>query len=289
MAKKRTGLGKGLSALIPDQPINNDNIDNKASIEEIDITFIEPNKEQPRREFNSVKLNELAESIKIHGVIQPIIVRKKEEGYELIAGERRWRASKQAGLKRIPCIIREIEQLDSTKIALIENIQRENLNPIEEALAYKSLVEKHELTQEKISEIVGKSRSYITNLLRLLNLDKRVIGLIMKGEITSGHGRTLLAVENKEVQYKLAKSIIEKSLSVRETEKLVKNLSENKKNKNKKDNSVDDPIISGIEESLRKTLGTKVKIVKGRKKSKIEIEYYSEEDLDRILDVLSIN
>lgn len=292
MTKKKRGLGKGLSALIPDEPISDEqqNIDDKDRVVNVEITFIEPNKEQPRREFDSEKISELAESIKRYGVIQPIIVKKNEDGYELVAGERRWRAAQKAGLKEIPCIVRELEQIKSTEIALVENIQREDLNSIEEAIAYKSLIEKYSFTQEKVSEVVGKSRSYITNTIRLLNLDERVIDFISDNKISSGHGRAILAIEDKDVQNKIAETIIKKGLSVRETEKLVKNFSKNKSVVKKENSDAgDDPILAGIEESLRKTLGTKVKIIKGRKKSKIEIEYYSDDDLERILDVLSVN
>ena len=289
MAVKKRGLGRGLSALIPDEPIKEDNEKSSENekIVELEISLLAPNNEQPRREFDDDKLDELAQSIKYHGVIQPIIVRKKNEGYEIVAGERRWRASKKASLKKVPCIIKEIEQLKSTEIALIENIQREDLNPIEEGLAYKTLIEKHKLTQEEISDIVGKSRPYIGNMTRLLNLDQRVIDLISTGKLSGGHGRTLLSIEDGDFQFKIAKSIIENSLSVRETEKLVKDLSK-KKEKVTNKHKTKDPILLNLEESLRKTLGTKVSIVKGRKQSKIEIEDYSDEDLERILDVLSV-
>lgn len=289
MSSNKRRLGKGLSALIPDESLENENIisDNLEKIQPIDISLIEPNREQPRKEFDQDKLLELSKSIKAHGVIQPIIVTKNDSGYELVAGERRWRAAKEAGLKEIPCIIRRLERLESTEIALIENIQRENLNAIEEALAYKTLTEKYRLTQEGVADVVGKSRSYITNILRLLNLDERVINLISSGSLSSGHGRTLLGIENPEDQVKLAQVIIEKSLSVRDIEKLVKEYGKNQ-TRDKKVNTAKDLLTIEIEESLRKVLGTKVTISKGRKKSKIEIEYYSDEDLERILDVLSI-
>lgn len=290
MVSNKRRLGKGLSALIPDESIENENMmsDNLEKIQPIDISLIEPNREQPRKEFEQDKLLELSKSIKTHGVIQPIIVTKNDSGYELVAGERRWRAAKEAGLKEIPCIIRRLERLESTEIALIENIQRENLNAIEEALAYKTLIEKYRLTQEGVADVVGKSRSYITNTIRLLNLEERVINLISSGSLSSGHGRTLLGIEKADDQVKLAQIIIEKNLSVRETEKLVKEYGKNQ-TISKKNNNIKDPLITEIEESLRKVLGTKVIISKGRKKSKIEIEYYSDEDLERILDVLSIN
>ncbi|MTI70434.1 MAG: ParB/RepB/Spo0J family partition protein [Firmicutes bacterium] len=287
MAKKKRGLGKGLSALIPDEPVEQKKEDNnKNSIINIDIALIEPNGGQPRKDFSSEALEELTRSIEKHGVIQPIIVRKVDEGYQLVAGERRWRASKEAGLKEIPCIVKDIEQNKSTEIALIENIQREDLNSIEEALAYNNLIKEYNLTQEKISEVVGKSRSYIANIMRLLNLSDEVIKLISKGKLSSGHGRTLLGVKNEKEQIELAKKVIENNLSVRETEKLVKNLNkENDKSNTKKRNK--DPILLELEENLRKRFGTKVKINKKKNKGKIEIEYYSNEDLERILEILA--
>lgn len=286
MVKKKRGLGKGLSALIPDEVENT--IESDKSIINIDISKIKPNKEQPRRDFDRDSLYELSNSIKKHGLIQPIIVKKAGNGYEIIAGERRWRAAKDIKLKEIPCIIKEIDEIETSEIALIENIQREDLNPIEEGLAYKKLMDKYNLTQEKVSEAVGKSRSYIANITRLLKLDKRIIELISSSKISSGHGRTLLALEDKDMQYEVAKRIIENSLNVRDTERLVKNMGSKKKKKKQKKDNTQDPVIRDLEESLRKVLGTKVQIVNGRKKGKIEIEYYSDDDLQRILDLLSV-
>ncbi|WP_425449832.1 ParB/RepB/Spo0J family partition protein [Dethiothermospora halolimnae] len=286
MVKKKRGLGKGLSALIPDEVENT--IESDKSIINIDISKIKPNKEQPRRDFDRDSLYELSNSIKKHGLIQPIIVKKAGNGYEIIAGERRWRAAKDIKLKEIPCIIKEIDEIEASEIALIENIQREDLNPIEEGLAYKKLMDKYNLTQEKVSEAVGKSRSYIANITRLLKLDKRIIELISSSKISSGHGRTLLALEDKDMQYEVAKRIIENSLNVRDTERLVKNMGSKKKKKKQKKDNTQDPVIRDLEESLRKVLGTKVQIVNGRKKGKIEIEYYSDDDLQRILDLLSV-
>lgn len=287
MAVKRRGLGKGLSALIPDEPSrNNDEGKDSKGIIYIDINSIEPNEEQPRRQFNQESLLELSTSIKNHGIIQPIIVRRSEKGYQLIAGERRWRAAKIAGFKEIPCIVKDLKQLQSTKLALIENLQREDLNPIEEALAYKGLIDNHGLTQEEVSDVIGKSRSYIANVTRLLNLDKRVIELISRGELSSGHGRTLLGLENRKLQFEIAKVIVEKSLSVRETERLVKEMTKENKNRKEKKKKKDPSLIE-IEETLRKALGTKVQISSGRKKGKIEIEYYSLEDLERIIEVIT--
>ncbi|KNF07285.1 nucleoid occlusion protein Noc [Gottschalkia purinilytica] len=287
MSIKKRGLGKGLSALIPSNSLEDMAIDeNEKSVVDIDINLIEPNCSQPRKEFNEESLNELSESIKRHGVIQPIILRKKENGYEIIAGERRWRASNIAGIKKIPSIIKNIEQLEATEISLIENIQRENLNIIEEAMALKSLIEKYNLTQEEVANAIGKSRPYITNTIRLLNLQDEIIDLILKGKLSSGHGRALLAIEDKEIQNKIAQIVIEKNLSVRETEKIIKEIN-NKNDNNIKKEKTKDPIILEIEESLRRTLGTKVHIVTGKKKGKIEIEYYDDEHLERILDLLS--
>ncbi|MGF7060625.1 ParB/RepB/Spo0J family partition protein [Brassicibacter mesophilus] len=290
MAVKKRGLGKGLSALIPDEIVNEAKtvVDDKDKIINIDISYIEPNTEQPRREFDQEAIQELALSIKKHGIIQPIIVRKQNKGYQIVAGERRWRAAKEAGLKEIPSIIKELEQMESTEVALIENIQREDLNPIEEAIAYKNLIDRYNVTQEEISSIVGKSRSYVANIIRLLNLDEQVIKLMSNGKLSNGHGRTLLALADKEVQLKTANAIIENELSVRETERLVKGLIEdNSVEKKQKVKKRKDPSLIEFEESLRKILGTKVQIIKGKKKGKIEIEYYSDEDLDRILEVLS--
>lgn len=287
MTKKRRGLGKGLAALIPDEPLDNIENNDKDRVINIEVSLIQPNKDQPRREFDLDSLKDLAESIKVHGLIQPVIVRKINDGYELVAGERRWRAAKIAGLKEIPCIVRDFENRKSAEIALVENIQRKDLNPIEEAIAYKRLMENYNLTQEEISSIVGKSRPYVANTLRLLNLSQEVISFILDGKLTSGHGRALLQINNSNMQIKFAKEIIEKGLSVRETEKLVKEVKNKVKvKKNNRNEQERDPFTLEIEEQLRKVLGTKVQISKGEKKGKIEIEYYSQDDLDRILDII---
>lgn len=290
MAKKKRGLGKGLSALIPKEAEENETIKSNDSyngkIMKIKLSEIEPNENQPRKEFDKYKIQELAESIKRVGIIQPILVRKKDSKYEIIAGERRYRATKLVGLEEIPCIIKKEDDKKSTEMSLVENIQRQNLNPMEEAIAYDDLKNKYNLTQENLADMIGKSRSYVTNIMRLLNLNYKVKDMIKNNIITSGHGRALLSITNQEKQYKTALMIVEKKLSVRETERLVKGLNKTKKiKKNKKNN--DDPIIRGIEDDLRRILGTKVTINKGRKKSKIEIEYYNDEDLDRILEVLN--
>lgn len=293
MATRKKGLGKGLSALIPEDPIDELlNIDNeKESIVNIDISLIKPNKKQPRKEFDKKALLELSQSIKTYGVIQPIIVRKFKNDYEIVAGERRWKASQEAGLKEIPCIIKDIEELDSMKIALIENLQREDLNPIEEAVAFEELMKDYGFTQEEVAKVVGKSRSYIANTIRLLNLDENTKSHIQEGKISSGHGRALLSIDNEKERKNVTKEIIDKKLNVRDTERLAKEVKEIEKKENIRKDQVSssfskDPIILDIEENLMQYFGTKVQISKGRNKGKIEIEYYDDEDLNRILDIL---
>ncbi len=284
MSVKKRGLGKGLSALISEEVLTEDKSTNESVIN-IDINLIIPNENQPRQDFDKEALDDLANSIKIYGVIQPITVRKFNDKYELIAGERRWRASKIAGLREIPCLIKDVTEEASTQIALIENIQREDLNPIEEAIAYKNLGENYNLTQEEIAKQVGKSRSYVANTMRLLNLHKEIINYISKGELTSGHGKVLLGIKDKGQQLMAAEKIIKNNLNVRETE----NLSNNKKASAKKiiNKKSKAPYIQDIEEDLMRILGTKVNLVMGNNKGKIEIEYYGEEDLERIIEVLT--
>lgn len=283
MVAKKRGLGKGLSALIPDESLDEilDIVEDRESIINIEIDYIKPNKNQPRKEFDRDSLKELTHSIKNYGVIQPIIVRKVDNYYEIVAGERRWKASKDAGLKDIPCIVKEIEDLEAIKIALIENLQREDLNPIEEARAFRELMENYKLTQEEVSKVVGKSRSYIANSLRLLNLDDDTIKRVEEGQLTSGHGRALLSIKDKDERKKTADKILNEKLNVREVEKIA---SEGKKRKGKK--KVKDPILLDLEESLMRHLGTKVHISKGENHGKIEIDFYSEEDLERIFEVI---
>ena len=287
MAKIRGGLGKGLNALIPDgkmqmeekQPL-------KIDSHKIPIQDICPNREQPRKKFAREKIDALVASIKLHGVIQPIVVRPLEKGYEIVAGERRWRASREAGLKEIPCIIKEMNDRQGVEIALIENLQREDLNPMEEAMAYKRLMDAYKVTQEEISAAVGKSRPHITNTIRLLNLDEGIQEMVISEELTSGHARTLLRILDVEMRHEIAKRIIQNNLSVRETEELVSNLLE-KKEKSIKPVKEKDRGLFFIEESLKTLLGTKVNIVKGKKKGKIEIEYYSDEELERIIEIIN--
>lgn len=279
MAVKKRGLGKGLSALISEDLLVDENSE-KEAVEYIDINLISPNKNQPRKNIDKKALAELADSIKAHGLIQPIIIRKVGKKYEIIAGERRWRASKIAGLEEIPCIIKDIDDKVSSKYALIENIQREDLNPIEEAIAYKKLMEDYDLTQEELAKELGKSRSYIANTVRLLNLHEKVIEYISKGQLTAGHGKALLSIKDKEKQLQVAEEIIKKGLNVRDVENI-----SNKKDK-KKDKDKKEPYIIEVEENLMRILGTKVNLVQGKKKGKIEIEYYGNEDLERIIDIL---
>ncbi len=294
MALSKSGLGKGLEALFPS------NVDVESLGEEFDpksekvvqmkINEIEPNRNQPRKIFDEEKLNELADSIKEHGVLQPIIVSKKDDYYQIIAGERRWRASKVAGLKTIPTIVRDYDEKKIRQVALIENIQRENLNPLETARALKELMEEHNLTQEELSKTLGKSRSAIANTIRILNLDERVLDLVGEGKLSEGHARSLASVDNANKQYKFALDIVNMDLSVRETEKLVRDEKEAKKNKTKKADKKADKleiIYSDIENRLKKALGTKVSFKPQTKsKGKIIIEYFNSEELERILEVL---
>ncbi|GAB6085939.1 ParB/RepB/Spo0J family partition protein [Alkaliphilus crotonatoxidans] len=283
-AKKR-GLGKGLEALIPQvveiEAESSQNEEDK--IYSLDINHIYPNIEQPRRDFDRETILELANSIKAHGFIQPIIVSKEKDGYQIIAGERRWRAAKELQLKEIPCIIRQYEANRLLEIALIENLQREDLSVIEEALAYKKILEQHNLTQEQLAEALGKSRPYIANTLRLLHLDQRVIEMIKNNQITSGHGRVLLRVNNQEKQYQLALYIEKAGLNVRQVEELIASQKNTVKKKEKKQKSYE---LMELEDNLKKLFGTKVTISKGAKKGKIEIEYYNEDDLERIIEIL---
>lgn len=285
MISKKSALGKGLGALIPDiKEIPKEDI--KVGIVEVDINQIAPNEDQPRKNFDEEKLLSLSESIREHGVIQPIIVKKEGKYYKIIAGERRWRAARLAGLKKIPIVEKELTEKEVMEISLIENLQREDLNPIEESIAYKKLLDEFNLTQEEISKRIGKSRSAIANSLRLLSLDKRVINYLVDGTISEGHGKILAGIEDKNLQYEVAKRIIDDGLNVRQSEKLIKTLNESKEKKKVKVKK--DVHIKEIEERFKSALGTKVTINKGRKKSKIEIEYYSEEDLQRIMNAFNM-
>ena len=285
------GLEKGLDAMIPNK---SEYFRSEVSLKEtfshevfLSIHEIEPRKDQPRKIFDEDSLQELAHSIKQYGMIQPLVVQKRDELYEIIAGERRWRAARVAGLKKVPVIIREYSKQEIAEISLIENIQRQDLNPIEEAKAYQTLIQEFHLKQEELAEKLCKSRTAITNTMRLLKLDNRVQQLIINNSISNGHGRALLAIEDMDLQYALANKIIDEKLSVREIEKLMKHLSKEKPKKKKQVEVKDDFIFHDLEEKMKRIIGTKVMI--NRKQNgtgKIEIDYYSEDELERIVELL---
>ena len=284
MAKKAGGLGKGLSALIPDADIIGKKAEEDGSkpVNNLKISQIEPNPNQPRKSFDPEKLQALSDSIGQHGLLQPIAVKKNENGfYTIIAGERRWRASKMAGLKEIPAVVYEFDDKAVAELSLIENLQREDLNPIEEAFGYDRLSKEFEMTQEEISKSVGKSRSAITNTMRLLNLSEPVKRLVEQLEISAGHARTLLAIEDKDLQEKTAYLVIEKDMSVRQLETYVNQLK--KPERLPKVREAFSVVKDDIEKMLESSLGTKVKIISGKKKGKIEIEFYDKESLDKIV------
>ncbi len=290
MASVKKGLGskgKGLEALINTKAMNyGKGSFSQENLLEIDINKIEPNKNQPRRYFDEESLLELSESLKSYGMIQPVIVKKVQDYYELIAGERRFRAAKIAGLKTIPAIIKNLDKVAAFEVALIENLQRKDLNPIEEAESFYRLQTEFSLTQEEISNKVIKSRSTISNSMRLLNLDSRVIELVRENKLSSGHAKTLLSVSDNNVQYELAEKIIEEDLSVRTTEKIVKSLQQNEiatEQTKQKIVCFDTSAYHSIENDLKTLFATKVKLSNQKNKGKIEIEYYSNDDLDRIL------
>ena len=295
MAVKRGGLGKGLDSLIPETIKTT--VPEKTKIVEkivekpvemkVKISKVGPNKDQPRKQFDEDALMELAESIKQFGVIQPLIVQEKNGFYEIIAGERRWRAAKLAGLKEVPVIVKDYSDLEVVEISLIENIQRENLNPIEEALAYKRLLTEFNLKQDEVAERVSKSRTAVTNSMRLLKLDERVQQMVIDDMLSTGHARALLGIEDPELQYTTAVKVFDEKLSVREVEKLVKKIQQGKQKK-KKEETVHDFIYTDLEEKMKAAVGTKVSIRQNAKgKGKIEIEYYSREDLERIIDIIT--
>ncbi len=282
MAKK--GLGKGLNVLFNEE--NPSSIEN--GVVELKITQIEPNKNQPRKTFDKDKLDVLAQSIKEHGLIQPIVVVKSDNGlFSIVAGERRWRAAKKAGLLVIPAVIKDYSPQTITEVALIENLQREDLNPIEEALGYKSLIEEYNLTQDEISKRIGKSRSAVANSLRLLSLEDDLQKYLISGEISEGHARAILSLEGFVLREFLLNRIIDDGLNVRQAEKLAKDLQKVKKEKVEPISAYDIE-IERIKNRLEQGLGTKVKIQSGAKKGKIEIEYYGNEDLERILSLFNI-
>ena len=294
MAMKKTGLGKGLDSLIPQSTRNKPEqtkkepevvVEKVVKKEEVmlRITEVEPNRSQPRKKFDEDALLELSDSIKQFGVLQPLLVQKRQDYYEIIAGERRWRAAKMAGLKEIPVIIKDFTDQQIVEISLIENIQREDLNPIEEAQAYKRLLTEFKLKQDEVAERVSKSRTAVTNSVRLLKLDERVQQMVIDDMISTGHARALLAIEDKEQQYKIAVQVFDEKMSVREVEKLVKSLGKEKREPEKKD-AAKELAYQNMEEKMKALLGTKVVIHhKANDKGKIEIEYYSNDELERLL------
>ncbi len=288
---KKARIGKGLDALIPsggvsktvDKPVK---VTDKDGVVNVKISKVEPNREQPRKNFDEDALQELAESIKQFGVLQPILVQERDDYYEIIAGERRWRAANIAGLKEVPVIIRNLTEQEIVEIALIENIQREDLNPIEEAQAYKRLLTEFNLKQDEVAERVSKSRTAVTNSMRLLKLSDEVQQMVIDEMITTGHARALLAIEDPEQQYILAQKVFDEKLSVRDIEKLVKNLGKTKVQKKSKEKQLT-AIYQEIEEALKGKLSTKVSIVaKENGAGKIEVEFFSHEELDRLMDLI---
>lgn len=293
---KKFGLGKGLNALIPEDTIlstldtkveKNEDIKEKGSIL-IDINLIKSNEDQPRKSFDDEKILELAESIKSNGIIQPLVLKKVDDEYIIVAGERRWRAAKAIGIKEIPAIVMNLSEKQILEISLIENIQREDLNSIEEALAYKKLINDFNLTQEELSKRIGKSRVSITNTLRLLNLSEDVQQYIIEGVISEGHGRALLGITDSKVQCELAQNVIDDKLSVRELELLIRKLKTSPTRSKSKASNETNPYYKDVTYKLENHFGTKVNITNKNNKGKIEIEYYSEEDLQRILEIINL-
>ena len=307
MAGKKSGLGRGLDALFPEKTVQSKPKTGKTVKEEkkvavdtkkfsqqetsngermMKISMIEPNREQPRKKFDEDALQELSESIKQYGILQPLLVSDKKDYYEIVAGERRWRAAKMAGLKEVPVVVKEFSTQEIVEISLIENIQREDLNPVEEAMAYKRLIDEFHLKQDEIAERVSKSRTAVTNSMRLLKLDSRVQQMMVDEMISAGHARAILAISDPEQQYNAAMKVFDEKLSVRETEKLVKSILTPTKKKPVVSNPTEDAIYESLEEKMKGITGTRVFIHrKKNNKGKIEIEYYSRDDLDRIIDL----
>lgn len=307
MAGKKSGLGRGLDALFPEKTVQSKPKTVKTVKEEkkvavdtkkfsqqetsngermMKISMIEPNREQPRKKFDEDALQELSESIKQYGILQPLLVSDKKDYYEIVAGERRWRAAKMAGLKEVPVVVKEFSTQEIVEISLIENIQREDLNPVEEAMAYKRLIDEFHLKQDEIAERVSKSRTAVTNSMRLLKLDSRVQQMMVDEMISAGHARAILAISDPEQQYNAAMKVFDEKLSVRETEKLVKSILTPTKKKPVASNPTEDAIYESLEEKMKGITGTRVFIHrKKNNKGKIEIEYYSRDDLDRIIDL----
>ncbi len=280
----RKALGRGLGALLS----SDRTIDLGAEPSEVDLNLIVPGAMQPRTNFDEAALESLAESIRTHGIVQPLLVRRRDEGFELIAGERRWRAAKLAGLARVPVLVKEVADENLLEIALIENIQREDLNPIEEAQAYKRLIENVGLTQEALATRVGRDRSYITNYLRLLKLPPDLQQLVIEGRLSTGHARTIVGLSHADVQRRLARQVIEDGLSVRATEILVQKASADRPARPPRISQPVDPNIRAAETKLRRALGTQVRIVQmgSEGRGKVEISFYNSQDLDRIYDLL---
>ena len=307
MAGKKSGLGRGLDALFPEKTVQSKPktvktvkeekkvaVDTKKSSQQetsngermMKISMIEPNREQPRKKFDEDALQELSESIKQYGILQPLLVSDKKDYYEIVAGERRWRAAKMAGLKEVPVVVKEFSTQEIVEISLIENIQREDLNPVEEAMAYKRLIDEFHLKQDEIAERVSKTRTAVTNSMRLLKLDSRVQQMMVDEMISAGHARAILAISDPEQQYNAAMKVFDEKLSVRETEKLVKSILTPTKKKPVVSNPTEDAIYESLEEKMKGITGTRVFIHrKKNNKGKIEIEYYSRDDLDRIIDL----
>ena len=292
-AAKKGGLGKGLGALIAEaapveitpseKPAEKNEPDSPDTVKYIKTFDIMPNANQPRKTFDEEKIQDLANSIIEHGVIQPIVLRKKDAGYEIVAGERRWRAAIKAGLSEVPCLIRELDDEQNMLIAIIENMQREDLNPIEEAEGLNQMIVTYGMTQEQVSKSVGKSRPYITNSLRLLKLPEYVLELISAGKISAAHGRTMITIDEEEARKNLCSRIVKEGLSVRETERLAAEIGKPKKKPAKR---VKNPNVSRVEEELKEVLGTKININQKGSKGKIEIEFFSKDELERLIDML---
>lgn len=290
---KKFGLGKGLNALIPEDTILDKTIEKSKDAKDNDsmlvkINLIKSNDEQPRKSFDDEKIMELAESIKSNGIIQPLILRKDKNEYIIVAGERRWRAAKSIGVKEVPAIVMELTDKQVLEISLIENIQREDLNSIEEAVAYKKLIDDFNLTQEELSKRIGKSRVAITNTLRLLNLSEDVQQYLIEGVISEGHGRALLGITDSKKQCELAQSVIDDKLSVRELELLIRKIKTDTRKTKTKSSNEGNPYYKDVMYKLENYFGTKVNITNKNNKGKIEIEYYSEEDLQRILEIINL-
>ena len=309
MAGKKSGLGRGLDALFPEKTVQSKPktvktvkeekkvaVDTKKSSQQetsngermMKISMIEPNREQPRKKFDEDALQELSESIKQYGILQPLLVSDKKDYYEIVAGERRWRAAKMAGLKEVPVVVKEFSTQEIVEISLIENIQREDLNPVEEAMAYKRLIDEFHLKQDEIAERVSKSRTAVTNSMRLLKLSKQVQQMVIDEMISTGHARCLISIEDQELQHQLALRIFDEKLSVRETEKLVRKLLQENNAPQKK---INDPVLSAIyadlADQMKRIFGTKVEIhQKNDQKGKIEIEYYSQDELNRLVELI---